>query len=75
MHCRTTSVNMCKTALLSRLGSSLKIALCVCNFCQDVAMMRPLAVDAVVYHANQHCLMGSYLPVTACCLFTKAVGG
>lgn len=31
--------------------------------------------DAVVYHTNQYRLMGSYLPVTVCSLFAKAVGG
>lgn len=71
--CRATSENTYVTVLLSLLGLSLKIALCACNFCQDVVMMSLSACNAVMYHTNQYCLIGSYLPVMLCCLLVVGV--
>lgn len=71
MNCKVTSVNMCKTALLSPLGSCLKISLCVCNFCQDLMRICHWHVDAAVYLTNRYFLVGSYLPVRACCLLLR----
>lgn len=60
MHCRATSVNMCERALLSPLGYSLKIALCLSNFCQDVVVVRGLVCGCCCL-SGQSILLDAFL--------------